>query len=170
MPQDLSTQVSNWLRQLEIPVSNKFLKKELLSHPDYPSLACIIDVLSELTIECTPLEIERKHLYELPIPFLAHLRSNGGEFVIISSSADFERKFPDFFEKWSKVVVIAERPQNWKHKENDRWLQKEKQEKLIADSLILILSLFIAASIFYQQGWQYFSLLLMRLQGYLSHG
>ncbi len=110
MSQILSTQIADWLHQLEIPVSKKYLKQQLLSHPDYPSLASITDVLDELDIENTVLEIEKEQLPELPVPFLAHLRSNGGEYVIIKNRNDLGNQFPKFFERWNGVVVLAENP------------------------------------------------------------
>jgi len=124
----LSTQIADWLHQLGIPASKKYLKNQLLSHPDYPSLASITDVLDELDIENTAIEIEKEQLPELPVPFLAHLRSNGGEYVIIKNRDNLERQFPKFFERWDGVVVLAEKPANWHHQENGRELKKKRKK------------------------------------------
>jgi len=40
---------------MNIPVSKTFLREQLLSHPDYPSLLSITDTLNELHIENTAL-------------------------------------------------------------------------------------------------------------------
>src|SRR5579885_2504046 len=43
--------VYRWLRLMKIPVSKMFLKQQLLSRPDYPSLVSITNTLDELNIE-----------------------------------------------------------------------------------------------------------------------
>jgi hypothetical protein len=57
-----------WLRSMKIPVSKMFLKQQLLSHPDYPSLLSITDTLDELNIHCG-----KRWIGKIPIPFLAHI-------------------------------------------------------------------------------------------------
>jgi len=161
----LSTQIADWLHQLGIPASKKYLKKQLLSHPDYPSLASITDVLDELKIENTAIEIEKEQLPELPVPFLAHLRSNRGEYVIIRNRNELDKQFRKFFERWDGVVVLAEKPENSLHEENEKWLRKEKKERLLAFSLAGLMVLFIAASIFYEPTLEYSASLFIAAAG-----
>jgi hypothetical protein len=48
---NLSSTLYKWLRDLEIPISKSYLKQQLLSRPDYPSLLSITDILTDLRIE-----------------------------------------------------------------------------------------------------------------------
>ena len=112
-----------WLDKLDIKVSSPLIKKQLKSHSDYPSLAGITDVLDYFGIENCALEIKKDELHERPTPFLAHLKSNGGEFVIVENRDTLEQTYPGFFKSWNGIVVVAEKPEKWGHKENHQWLQ-----------------------------------------------
>src|SRR6185503_5135850 len=99
MSLSISTTMYNWLKELKVPVSKTYLNQQLLSHPDYPSLLSITDTLNELNIESTAIQIEKEHLTELPIPFIAHLNGNGGEFVMVENRHP-DKQIPGFFERW----------------------------------------------------------------------
>jgi protein-disulfide isomerase len=165
MSQNLSFQVSSWLNQLKITVSGNYLKTQLQSHPDYPSLASITDVLDELGIENTAIEIEKGQLPVLPIPFLAHLRSNGGEFVIIKDRNDPEKQFQKFFERWSGAVVLGEKSEGWNHEGNNKWLQRERKKRLRIAASVGLLSGFIIASAIFVWQWKQAVLLLIATAG-----
>ena len=79
----INTTVHTWLQELKIPASKTYIKQQLFSHPDYPSLLSITDTLNELGIENTAVHIEKGQLHEVPTPFLAHLNDRGGEFAVI---------------------------------------------------------------------------------------
>src|SRR6266542_5687635 len=157
----LQTLIADWLHQLDIPVSNNYVKSQLLAHPDYPSLASITDTLDELNIENTAIQIEKENLHEVPVPFLAHLRSNGGEFEIVKNRNDLEKQYPKFFERWSGVVVLVEKPVAWKHKENNVWLLKERGERIKIAASVGLLSAFIIASVLFARQWQQAALLFI---------
>jgi uncharacterized membrane protein len=161
----LQSLIADWLRQLEIPVSTIYLKNQLLSHPDYPSLASITDVLEELGIENTAVEIDKESLLEIPVPFLAHLRSNGGEFVIVKNRNNLGKQFPKFFERWSGVVVLADKKDNWTHEANEEWLKRERKKERNLFIFLSLLLAFIGASIFYSFEWKEGALLLIAAAG-----
>ena len=124
---NLSTTVSGWLNKLNIPVSRKYIHQQLNSHPDYPSLLSITDTLDHLGIENAAVQIEKDQLHEVDTPFIAHLRTRHGEFVIVENRDTLNKKYPGFFENWDGVVVVAEKNEGWIHKQNDEWLQKRKE-------------------------------------------
>ena len=92
---------------MKIPVSKTYIKKQLLSHPDYPSLLSITDTLTELRIENTAVQIQKDQLHEIPTPFIAHLEDGFGEFVTIKNRDNLDEQFPGFFDRWDGVVVIV---------------------------------------------------------------
>ncbi len=165
MNQNLSTLICDWLRQSKIPVSNSYLKEQLLSHPDYPTLLSITDTLDDLNIENCAIEIKKEQLPEIPVPFMAHLKSNGGEFVIVNNRNDLDKQFSKFFERWSGVVVLAEKPVDWQHLENNHSLQTEKQKRFLVAASTSVLATFIIASSLLTWQWQQTSLLFIAAAG-----
>ncbi len=157
--------VNRWLRLLNVPVSNSYLRDKLLSHPDYPSLAAITGVLKDLNIESTAIEVRKDQFVKLPTPFLAHWNANGGEFIVVENAQDPERQFHQFFKKWKGVVVLAEKPEGWSHEENRQWLKREKNKAIAAAIEIILLFVFVAVSFFFQRQWQYFTLMFVAAAG-----
>lgn len=148
MSEKLSGIVFSWLRELKIPVSKSYIKQQLLSHPDYPSLLSITDTLTGLGIENAAVQIEKEKLEELETPFLVHLNGNGGEFSIVKESKQTLQK--EFLNRWSGIAVAAEKANEWRHGINLEWLQKDtlNQRKLLLTTLfftgIVIISSFIS--------------------------
>ena len=165
MRRNLSRELFSWLKQLKIYVSESYLNRQLLSHPDYPSLLSITDTLNELNIENTAIEIGKDHLHEVPVPFLTHLKTNGGEFVIVKHRDNLDKQFPRFFDRWSGVVVLAEKPAAWRHEENNSWLRKEKQKKFKIAAIVSALFAFVTASSIMSQQWLQAALFFIGLAG-----
>lgn len=159
------TVLKTWLNKLNIRVSATLIKKQLKSHPDYPSLASITDVLDHLSIENCALEIKKDELHEIPTPFLAHLKSNGGEFVIVENRDILEQTYPGFFKNWDGIVVVTEKPENWEHRENEQWLQKERKENKVKGLLVGLLLTFPFCSALFAGKWTEPLLLLIALAG-----
>ncbi len=65
--------VVDYLKYLGIPVSEKYRKKIILSHPDYPSLLTISDTLEKLGIPSQIGRIEKRHLPKVEFPFLTQI-------------------------------------------------------------------------------------------------
>lgn len=51
MDRQLGNLIISWLQKLNVPVASSFIRRKLLSHPDYPSLVSITDTLDELNME-----------------------------------------------------------------------------------------------------------------------
>jgi thiol-disulfide isomerase/thioredoxin len=165
MSANISTTVYNWLREMKIPVSKTYLKHQLLSHPDYPSLLSITDSLNELGIENTAVHIEKEQLHDVPIPFLAHLNDDGGEFCVVRNKKQPDQEVPGFFNRWSGVVVAAEKPENWHHKLNAEWRNKDskKTKTLLLTLSILTVLIFLSSIISFD--WMRAALLLIAAGG-----
>jgi len=165
MSVNLSTTLYKWLRELKIPISKSYLKQQLLSHPDYPSLLSITDILTDLRIENTAVEIQKDQLHEVDIPFLAHLNGNGGEFVIIKNRDILDQQFPDFYKRWGGVIIAAEKPLNWVHKENDDMMKKDSKTGRAFLFTLSLLTLFIFFSNIVSFEWLKIGLTLIAAAG-----
>lgn len=114
----------SFLTKINIIVSRSAIEDALMSHPDYPTLFSIHDVLNKWEIHNICLEIESNKICNLPVPFIAHLRINKGEIVVVTavsentvSYLDFqpgnkqvEKKREDFLDIWSGITILAEAP------------------------------------------------------------
>jgi hypothetical protein len=127
MPGIIEAQISNWLKLLDIHVSKQLLKKRLESHPDHPSLLSITDTLTELNIPNTAVHLSKEQVAELDIPFLAHLRSNGGGFLTVADARKIPYEHPAFYEDWDGVVILAEKEGDLTDNENVKYLRIEKR-------------------------------------------
>ncbi len=116
--------IAQWLKLLKIPVSEKYLQKQLLSHPDYPSLLSITDTLSEFGIEHAAVTIRKEDLIEVPLPFITHLEGN--EFVVVENLNTLGKKHPEFFKRRNGVILAAEKKNLLLNKENEKYLIEEK--------------------------------------------
>ncbi|MDN5285037.1 MAG: hypothetical protein JWR38_1311 [Mucilaginibacter sp.] len=78
------------LKQLGMPVLFSTIKEELYTHPDYPSLLAVNDVLMRFGVSSQTFRISIEHLKDLPLPFIAISSKQGSEFVLITKlSANF---------------------------------------------------------------------------------
>lgn len=127
----LDTVVRQWLSALKIGVSSRYLKHLLHTRPDFPSMLCITDTLEELGIDYAAVQIEKEQLPDIPVPFLAHLTGNRGEWVIVRNRDDLNNQFANFFERWQGIVLAAENTEGWSNPENERELEKERRFRLL---------------------------------------
>ena len=165
MPLKPHTILYTWLKEMKIPVSSTYMRQQLNSHPDYPSLLSITDTLDELDIDNTAIQIEKDQLHEMPVPFMAHLNGNGGEFVLVKNRDNLDKQFPDFFKRWGGVAIAAEKPEGWQHKLNNEWLQKDKKQHAAVLFTLIALSAFILLSGIISFSWLQFGLMLTAIAG-----
>ncbi|HEU5166858.1 MAG TPA: vitamin K epoxide reductase family protein, partial [Chitinophagaceae bacterium] len=165
MSTSISTTVYNWLREMKIPVSKTYINQHLLSHPEYPSLLSITDTLTELRIENAAVQIQKDQLHEVDIPFLAHLNGNGGEFVIIKNHNNVDQQIPGFYDRWRGVIIAAEKPLNWIHKENIDWLNANTKTTRALLFTFSILAFFILFSNIVSFDWVKAGLMLIAAAG-----
>ncbi|MEX2362535.1 MAG: vitamin K epoxide reductase family protein, partial [Balneolaceae bacterium] len=145
--------VYQYLRKLNVPVSKKYLAKQIASHPDYPSLLSISDILKQLDIPHGVARVDRENLKELTFPYILHLEKNGGEFIIIKEERDLNKQ-PDLQNDWNGVVLKAETPEEMEDEENREYLAKEKTTRRAAGLFLFSVMVMVAGL-----GFQNFSLI-----------
>lgn len=108
----LEKEVSKFLMLLGAKTTFTKVKSELHSHPYYPSLRSITDLFDKYKIENVPIQIGTHQFREMQVPFLAHLKSNGGEFVLVENLDNILCKIPDFFKRSSGIILTAVKANN----------------------------------------------------------
>lgn len=145
--------IIEYLSTLKIPISKNYVEKLILSHPDYPSLLSISDVLERLGIETKIGKTEQKALPEIEFPYLIHTEVNGGEFLHIKNARELTKlqKKLDF---WNGVILKSDHVKTLKDKENntnyseERFLSKVTGLFLAALSVLFIVSLSLTFSLY----------------------
>lgn len=151
-----------WLLKMKIRVSSVLLRNKLQSHPDYPSLLSITDILDELGIDNAALQVDKERLQEVPLPFLAHYRN---EFLIISDIQTQIRENPEFEKNWNGTALLAEKPENWEHAENIEYLKKERIFKQTSTGFLILISGLVTIYLANNFSWLGAGLMLTSLAG-----
>jgi len=157
------------LKILNIDVTRLTIQKDLLEHPDYPSLLSISDVLKNYGVDNIALRMERASFQQLDIPFIVHIRGKkiAHEFFGIVSSLDnntitvydsdsnkYEILTNEEFDKMYKGTVLAVEAGEHTGEKNYAKNRKQEKQKDIYNLVItftipaLVIALLIANSIF----------------------
>lgn len=149
-----------YLRNLHPHLTLTTLSDTLEQHPDYPSLLSLGDTLDRYHIENAALRIDAEQLALLQVPYIAHLRTHGGTFVLVESATDetfiyrnekgkrITETREDFLKKWSGVVFIAEPTEASGEKDYAAKRKKEQLESLRWPLIIAGFALLTIAGIF----------------------
>ncbi|PTS91598.1 hypothetical protein DBR11_28695 [Pedobacter sp. HMWF019] len=111
------------IKTLKIPVTSYTIKNDLLEHPDYPSMLALSDCLTSWNIPNKAFQVEKEsfNLAEFPVPFVAHLKREDNEFVVVDkiegdnvifSNEKENRKLlvkQEFLKLWDGVILYAEK-------------------------------------------------------------
>lgn len=142
------------IRLLGVKVSSSAIKNQVYNHPDYPSILSISDSLKQWKIDNYVIQADKAKLKELPVPFIAHLRKQGGSFTTITRINDdhvvykseegnklTHKPINDFLQEWSGVTLLAEQGE---HSGEKAYKQSRKKELLQSLKLPLIISIVVA--------------------------
>ncbi len=108
-----------YVQSLKVALTKTTLQNTLEEHPDYPSLLSLSDVFDGFKIENAAIQIDAEQLETLPTPYIAHLKNDGGEFVLVQKTTESEFIYAnkngkystsrkDFLNEWDGVAFIAE--------------------------------------------------------------
>lgn len=166
MTHSLEYVTGRWLSKMGIKVSQALLREKIQAHPAYPSLLSVTDTLDELGIDNAALQVDKEKIFEMPLPFLAHDNTRK-EFVIINNAKKQIKLGSDFEKNWNGIALLAEKPENWNHAENEKRLLKEEKsvQTLTATTLFIVLLAFL--SLIDDFSWQTAGLLAATLAGFV---
>jgi uncharacterized membrane protein len=102
--------VFEFLRALKIPVSSAYCEKLIKTHPDFPSLLAIVDVLEHFGVKTIVGTIQKERVADLSFPALFPVSINDGEtiyksdLVLIKDKKELEIKREDL-RYWDGIVL-----------------------------------------------------------------
>lgn len=158
------------IKHFKIKVTNTSVKEFLLAHPHYPSLKSVCDALKKWNVEHYPLSLELEEIKALDLPFIAHLKISGGQFVFVegiknsqvtfyaSDEKAINEDFEKFSEKLSGAVVVMEACKISGEKEYKEIHQNEILNKGLLPLSIITLFVFTIFNFISGSGDAFFSL------------
>jgi len=156
--------VSDFLKELRIPVSPKYAEYLIHSHPDFPSLLSVSDTLTRLGVEHSARRINENDLFDLQYPFLLPLDKGRGDLLLIRSERDLG-KYKDEMKLWGGVVLQAASARSINDQLNNEIFSKEKKIKTLAIGLSIIFASFVLFRFLNLFSWLSFSLLCTAVIG-----
>ena len=159
--------VTEYLKFLKCPISERYLKKRIASHPDYPSILAVADSLQQLGIPYTVARANKENLGTLPLPVLLHLDEAGGSLLPIYNEKELERT-REKLNHWSGVLIKAEPITGIADRENSKVLEEEKRYKGFSTVLIFAVIGLITFPLMVSFSWVQLILLTTALAGVVT--
>ncbi|NSL90191.1 vitamin K epoxide reductase family protein [Chitinophaga sp. Mgbs1] len=137
--------VHTWMKQLHVPVGKKYLQRELWSHPDYPSLTALTDLLDAGGMRYHAMEIAEEDVVIQTYPLLAHLRKGNSEDIYLVSNPNQWKSDDTLKKNWSGVVITPDEDTHWKTPENSQDTRFKQNSRALALALLssFLLAVFI---------------------------
>lgn len=156
--------VSDFLHVLKVPVSGAYIKKLLRSHPDYPSLLSISDVLQRLGVYHVAHRVNREELNDVPYPFLLPLDKGRGDTLLIRNEMDL-KKYEPYMDQWGGVVLQAKPTDKTKDKTNNELRSWELNIRKSLIVLIVCNGIFLSFSLFSSFSFLVLFLMIIAIAG-----
>jgi hypothetical protein len=169
------------LEELKVSITKTEIIEQIEHHPDFPSLYSISDSLKKWKVDNIALQAESKNLEEFPVPFIAHTKKGGGNFILVHSIngsinyIDEEGKLKkkskeDFYNEWDNIVLLAEKNQSSGEKNYNIGRKREVINSLRIPSIIVGCLLLIIVYSFISHSYVASSLLILKLLGSIITG
>lgn len=149
---DCYISIKNILKLLNIQFSTGYLKDEVLSHPHFPSLLCISDVLEKYKISQASVKLGKDRLDEVPLPSIVQVSVRGKKFfhTLTHISEETVTRYDEhgkkneiprkeFLEMWTGVTLLVERNED----SAEPGIGDRIQQRKIRTTLMGILVLFV---------------------------
>ncbi|MDB5150902.1 MAG: hypothetical protein JWQ57_4922 [Mucilaginibacter sp.] len=166
------------LKSLSVNISAAAIVAELDKHPDYPSLLAVSDVLNNFYIENNAFRVPFDELENLRCPFLVHVNTNGGEFLVVnningkkasvsSEKWDKHTMYVDEFKKKFTGIVLTAEPSEKKSSRTFTSTINEIKTPFVAINCLLV---FIAGIVFHTSYFENYNWQVLLLTAFKTAG
>jgi len=182
MSNTLPGTVYKWLQLLNLPVAKEYVESNLRQHISFPSLLSITDLLDTLQLSNSALVVDKDKLNELPVPLLAHIGKNGGDFILITNKNKSKKKTRAQLAAWSGIVLVADPQEFSNNEENKNLYIKQLKFKRIITALSVVVFMLVVITLLSAFTWYatamcgtaftglFLSILMVRKQAGLQNG
>lgn len=158
---------SQYLHEKKVRVSTAHFESLVLSHPLYPSLVSVTDVLDRLGIPYRAFKIDYKELNDLEFPYILHLNVGGRKFVYIDGKKTLQMHKNKVGSINGIVFRIGE--SNLRTvQERERHFLKEKLSEKLLYTTFSSLALLIIMALFKSFSWINLALMSTSLVGLIT--
>lgn len=147
--------VFSLLKALEVPATATTVKAELTTHPEYPTLLSVSDILHGLQVRNITVKAQKERLSELPVPFLAQVSVDGKDYFTTVTAMDADKvtctdvisgktnriTTAKFKEMWTEVALLAEKGE----RSGERDYEKNRKKEKIGHGALVLLGVIILA-------------------------
>lgn len=145
MDTTLIQDVQRLLLSKKISLPGDYLAEKLMRHPDYPSALSVSEVLNDLGLDSVVVKIEKHLLDQVPFPVLAHVKTNGGEFVLIENLKKLGKLRKSLEEIWDGILLGVEAPDGWTHQEKVPTLGNQSRVSAFNKYIVVTSAAFVFA-------------------------
>lgn len=170
-----------------VRVTRVTLREKLWRHPDFPSLISLSDTLDEFNIDNLAVRLTPSQLFEIPLPAVVYLNSEGGIFapvrMVASDTVEWwhdrwgwqTETFAQFNQHWNGVALVIEpTEQSGEHDYAKSWRkQLLRSLRLPFTVLSLLFCTVVWAKLFNKplvNAASYYHLMLLHIAGVIVSG
>lgn len=127
-----------WLSGLGIKVDKQFITNEIATHPDYPALTSLVDILEIGGLYPVVRRADISDLEDFQFPCLAGRTFPHGQTSFFKLNS--EKEFHEFKSDWNGIIVYADPADTWSHPRNSALLKTRKRNlwTFLAFGLVLV--------------------------------
>lgn len=114
---DYVRNVCKFLRMNGANFSEQFIRDEIITHPDYPSLLSLTDFLEINKLKYEAITTTEEYLHQLNYPILAHSKAEFG--IEGTTIVPDKNSWTNILKNWSGIVIMPEKNSNWVVKKKD---------------------------------------------------
>ncbi len=137
--------IIDYLGALKLKVSHGYVEKQLLSHPDYPSILSVSDVMEQLGLSVQVGRTQKEQLPKIPYPYLLHTKAHPSGFLLINNEQVLSKHL-EKLKTGEGVILKAENKEGFSNPNHEEAFQKETLKKwskyiaLLSAGTLLLLS------------------------------
>lgn len=127
-----------WLVLCGNKINRDYCKEEITTHPDYPALTSVVDLLDSGNMAYQALRADVSSIHEFNYPLLAHIMQPGQENmqIILNASTWAEQK--EMTKYWTGIVIYPEKDANWRNEQNTAYQKNATRNKFITVALMFL--------------------------------
>lgn len=107
-----------WIKECGNSPNEDYFKEEITTHPDYPALTALIDVLEIGKMEFYAVEAEMESVADLNYPALIHIQEMDFNYMHIIKDRNSWEKEKEVVANWTGIVIFPEINTKWDNSEN----------------------------------------------------